>query len=106
MTDNEIFATVTRAIEDRLGYTPDPITPDTNLLEDLSLDSLHIVDLCIALEETLGIDMLADEITIKDICTVGDLVKAISDVQPATAAPQAMLARLGAAARWRPRPRG
>ena len=47
---------------------------DTSFTDDLTADSVDIVDLSMALEEEFGIEELAEEET-SSISTVGDLVR-------------------------------
>ena len=54
------------------GVSPDNIAPETRLLEDLDIDSAHVVDLVLGLEDALGISI--EDGVIETIKTVGDLV--------------------------------
>ena len=60
-------------IADQLGVDGNSITMDTNFEEDLSVDSLDIVELSMALEEEFDIGEMSEE-DLATIKTVGDLV--------------------------------
>lgn len=55
MTDIE--SKIRSIISDKLGIAEDKITPDANFIEDLGADSLDSVELVMALEEELGIEI-------------------------------------------------
>lgn len=52
------------------------ITEDTNIIDDLNADSVDVVSLIMALEDEF--DMGFDDSNIKEIKTVGDIIKYIS----------------------------
>jgi acyl carrier protein len=54
-----------------------PITLETRLLEDLSFDSLDVVELVVEIEDTFGVELNEDHLT--RVKTVGDLIK---EIQP------------------------
>ena len=60
-------------IADQLGVDGNTITMDTNIEEDLGVDSLDIVELSMALEEEFGVSEMGED-EISSITTVGDLV--------------------------------
>jgi acyl carrier protein len=45
---------------DAIGVSPEGIEPATRLSSDLELDSLHVVELIVFLEEEMGCDVLED----------------------------------------------
>ncbi|MBI4288936.1 MAG: hypothetical protein HY671_10960 [Chloroflexi bacterium] len=53
---------------------------DSKLKEDLDMDSLDVVDLLVALEDSLHISM--DDKSVEDIKTVGQLVEYLDKVSP------------------------
>ena len=61
-------------IADQLGVSGASITMDTNVEEDLGVDSLDIVELSIALEEEFDIGEMSEE-DLAAVKTVGDLVR-------------------------------
>lgn len=53
---------------------PDSITMETSFVDDLSADSLDVVELTMALEEMFDLPEVPEE-ELKSIATVGDLVE-------------------------------
>ena len=68
---NNTFETVKTTILENLGVDEEELTLETNLVEDLGIDSLDMVELAMALEDELDIEIEDEEmeglITIKDI---------------------------------------
>lgn len=58
---------------DTLGCEPEDVTPEASLAEDLNADSLAIVELLMALEETVGLHIddaeAAQMKTVQDVLT-------------------------------------
>ena len=71
-----IFEELSALIADQFGVDQDSITMDTSFEEDLSADSLDIVDLSMSIEETFGLEEMGEE-DLSKITTVGDLVNLI-----------------------------
>ena len=69
-----IFEKLKELIAEQFNVDEDSITLDTSFADDLSADSVDIVDLSMALEEEFGIDELEEE-DASSISTVGDLVR-------------------------------
>ena len=63
-----------RLVADHLGVSPEDLRPEVSLTDDLAVDSLELVELALAVEVELGIDI--PERTIDEIRTYGDLVRA------------------------------
>lgn len=71
-----MFEEIAKIIAEQFGVEVDTITPDTTFEEDLSADSIDIVELSMALEDEYAIgEMSEDELA--GISTVGDLVQYI-----------------------------
>ena len=68
-----MFEKVREIIADKLSISEDEITMDSSLLEDLNADSLDIVELIMALEDEL--DMEIPDEDAEGFVTVGDVVK-------------------------------
>ena len=68
-----MFETVRAIIADKLSISEDEITMDSSFLEDLNADSLDIVELIMALEDEL--DMEIPDEDAEGFVTVGDVVK-------------------------------
>ena len=64
---------VSEIIADKLSISEDEITMDSSFLEDLNADSLDIVELIMALEDEL--DMEIPDEDAEGFVTVGDVVK-------------------------------
>ena len=68
-----MFEKVREIIADKLSISEDEITMDSSFLEDLNADSLDIVELIMALEDEL--DMEIPDEAAEGCVTVGDVVK-------------------------------
>ena len=69
MDRNEAFAKFTENAVDVLAVQADQVTMEASFADDLGADSLDLVELVMALEETFDIEVGEDEL--KDIGTVG-----------------------------------
>ena len=67
-----MFEKVREIIADKLSISEDEITMDSSFLEDLNADSLDIVELIMALEDEL--DMEIPDEDAEGFVTVGDVV--------------------------------
>jgi acyl carrier protein len=72
-----VFDTVKNLISEQLDVKADDITEASNIQDDLGADSLDVVDLVMALEDEFDIEIPEDQV--KNIKTVGDIVKLIED---------------------------
>ena len=77
MGKEEIFEKVKQIIIDGLGVNEDLVKEDATFIDDLSADSLDIVELVMSLEEEFGIEIPDTEA--EKIVTVGDVVKYIEE---------------------------
>ena len=68
-----MFEKIREIIADKLSINEDEITMDSSFLEDLNADSLDIVELIMALEDEL--DMEIPDEDAEGFVTVGDVVK-------------------------------
>lgn len=66
---------VVSIVEDATGISREEISPKSSLDEDLSVDSLTLVDIAVRLEEEFNVE-IEDE-AINKIATVGQLVKLV-----------------------------
>ena len=69
MDRNEAFAKFTENAVEVLAVDAAQVTPEASFADDLGADSLDLVELVMALEETFDIEVAEDEL--KDITTVG-----------------------------------
>ena len=70
MDRNEALSKFTDAAVEVLAVDPSKVTLDASFSDDLGADSLDLVELVMALEETFDIEVAEDEL--KDIRTVGE----------------------------------
>lgn len=77
MSDEEIFEKLKGIIVDQLGVEESLIKEEATFVDDLSADSLDIVELVMSIEEEFNME-IPDEDAEK-IVTVGDVVKYISE---------------------------
>ena len=68
-----MFEKIKEIIADKLSISEDEITMDSSFLEDLNADSLDIVELIMALEDEL--DMEIPDEDAENFVTVGDVVR-------------------------------
>lgn len=55
------------------------ITDNTNIVHDLGLDSLGVMNFCMALEDKFNISIPLDRIA--DVRTIGDLARTVQELQ-------------------------
>lgn len=72
-----IFENIRNIIIEQLQVEEDEVTMDTNLMKDLSADSLDAVEIITAIEEEYGLE-ISDE-DAETFQTVGDLVKYVEE---------------------------
>ncbi len=72
-----IFDKIKDIIIDQLQVEESDVEPETNLMKDLSADSLDAVEIIMAIEEEFGIEIPDEDA--ENIQTVGDLVKYVEE---------------------------
>ena len=72
-----IFDKVKDIIVDQLQVEGEDITMDTDLMKDLSADSLDAVEIIMAIEDEFGFEIPDEDA--ETIHTVGDLVKYVEE---------------------------
>ena len=77
MTEQEIVEKLKKIIVEQLGASKESITMEATFVDDLSADSLDIVELIMSLEEEF--DMEIPDSEAEKIVTVGDVVKYIQE---------------------------
>lgn len=78
MTDQEILEKLRTILEETFEIDPAKVTPQTNLFDDLDLDSIDAVDLAIKLQELTGKRIKPDEF--KTVRTVADVIRAVQNL--------------------------
>lgn len=77
MEENEIFEKVKKIVEEQLSVNSESITMDATFVDDLSADSLDIVELIMGIEEAFEIEI--PDTDAEKIVTVGDVVEYIKN---------------------------
>ena len=72
MTKEEIVALTNQVFEESFELTPDKLTPQAKIFEELGLDSLDIVDLIVALQKKFKVQIREDE-RVRTIRTLEDV---------------------------------
>ena len=66
-----MFEKIVEIISKQLSADAAEISPETNIMEDLGADSLDVVELLMAIEETFGVSVPDEDVptlkTVKDI---------------------------------------
>ena len=55
----------------------DKVTEDTDLINDLNLNSLDLMNIIVDFEDSFGVSI--DDSEIADLSTIGDVIKALTD---------------------------
>jgi acyl carrier protein len=76
MENDEIFAKVKEVIVDQLSADEGDVSLEASFIDDLGADSLDIVELVMALEDSFGVSIPDEEA--ESIKTVGDAVEYIA----------------------------
>jgi acyl carrier protein len=77
MTEQEIIDTTNRVFEESFEIEKERLVPQAHIFSDLGLDSLDIVDLIVALQNSFGIKIRNEE-KVRDIRTLQDIYQLIS----------------------------
>ena len=73
-----VFEKLSQLIAEHFSIDVEDITMDTNFMEDLNADSIDLMELMMAAEETFGMEEV-EESAMAGLKTVGDVVGYISD---------------------------
>lgn len=79
--DQGVRSRISAALQEVVGR-PVTITDDTDIVNDLGLDSLAVMNFVMALEDEYDISMPLDRMA--EVQTVGDLVRTIEDLRGET----------------------
>jgi acyl carrier protein len=70
--ETDLEQRISEMIIEQLGATKEEIVPEASFIDDLGADSLDIVELVMAMEETFDIEITDDDA--EKIQTIGDAV--------------------------------
>ena len=82
MTETEIIEKTNKVFEESFEIEKDRLKPGAHIFNDLGLDSLDIVDLVVALQNSFGVNIRNEE-KIRDIRTLQDVYQFISQIKNA-----------------------
>jgi acyl carrier protein len=74
LTQEAIASRIEEIIEEHIG-SDEELTPETNLQDDLGVDSLERVELGIKLEKTFGIALSNEKV--RTVATLGDFIQLV-----------------------------
>ena len=72
MSEKEIFQKLKTIVVDQLGVNEENVTMEATFVDDLAADSLDIVELIMALEDELEMEIPDEDV--ENFKTVGDVV--------------------------------
>ena len=79
MTEQEIYRLLRDTLTELFEIEPERITPDTNLYEDLEIDSIDAIDLIDRIKRETGRKLQAEDF--RNVRTVNDVVQAVLKTQ-------------------------
>nr|WP_101124110.1 acyl carrier protein [Neisseria meningitidis] len=79
MTEQEIYQLLRDTLTELFEIEPERITPDTNLYEDLEIDSIDAIDLIDRIKRETGRKLQAEDF--RNVRTVNDVVQAVLKIQ-------------------------
>ena len=74
-----IFEKVQKSLAEQFEVSPDTITLDTNLIDDLGADSLDVVELIMSIEDEFGVSISDEEAA--NLVTVQRIVDYVEKLQ-------------------------
>lgn len=77
MSNEEIFKKMQELVAEEFAMNPDEITMETSFEEDLSADSVDLVELVMAMEEEFDVGETQEE-ELSGLKTVGDAVQFVA----------------------------
>lgn len=80
MTEQEIIEKTNAVFEESFEIERERLVPDAHIFTDLGLDSLDIVDLIVALQNSFGVKIRTDE-KVREIRTLADVYRFIASVK-------------------------
>lgn len=79
MTEQEIYRLLSDTLTELFEIEPERIMPDTNLYEDLEIDSIDAIDLIDRIKRETGRKLQAEDF--RNVRTVNDVVQAVLKIQ-------------------------
>lgn len=79
MTEQEIYRLLRDTLIELFEIEPERITPDTNLYEDLEIDSIDAIDLIDRIKRETGRKLQAEDF--RNVRTINDVVQAVLKIQ-------------------------
>ena len=86
LSREDIFQHLRRYLEDMFEISPERVTSDAKLFEELDLDSIDAVDLVVKLQDLTGRRIKPE--SFKAVRTVGDVVDCVESILAADAPAQ------------------
>ncbi len=80
MPEQEIIEKTNKVFEESFEIEKERLTPQAHIFTDLGLDSLDIVDLIVALQNTFGVKIRNEE-KVRDIRTLQDIYQFIASIK-------------------------
>jgi acyl carrier protein len=80
MIDQEIIDKINKVFEESFEIEKERLVPEAHIFTDLGLDSLDIVDLVVALQNSFGVKIRNEE-KVRDIRTLQDIYQFISTLK-------------------------
>lgn len=80
MIDQEIINKINKVFEESFEIEKERLVPQAHIFTDLGLDSLDIVDLVVALQNSFGVKIRNEE-KVRDIRTLQDIYQFISSLK-------------------------
>jgi len=80
MIDQEIINKINKVFEESFEIEKERLLPGAHIFTDLGLDSLDIVDLVVALQNSFGVKIRNEE-KVRDIRTLQDIYQFISSLK-------------------------
>jgi len=80
MTDQEIIEKTNKVFEESFEIEKERLVPQAQIFTDLGLDSLDIVDLIVALQNSFGVKIRNEE-KVREIRTLHDIYQFISSIK-------------------------
>lgn len=72
-----MFEKIKKVLVDELGVSPDRVTMDSRIVEDLEADSLSVMQVIMAIEDEFGLSVQDDDV--RNLLTVKDIIKYLEE---------------------------